>query len=82
MNAPESIIITLGPNQSAALAKAAPEFGSCFVLVSRESYPGDPSRYRLKLFPVSVKAASDAYRVAIGEARATRINPKRKDSAP
>jgi len=64
---PGVIKLVLGPVESAVL-KATGE--RCFVLVGRETYPGDPSRMAIMLLPVPLETAQAAESVALGKARA------------
>jgi len=69
---PGVIKIPLGPVESAILRATGER---CFVIVGRETYPGDPSRMAIYCLPVTLEVARDAESVALGKARAVRIKP-------
>jgi hypothetical protein len=53
--------ISLTPDQNAALnEEAAGDFGAKFVVISRETHPGDPQRWRLWIVPSTARRVNAA----------------------
>lgn len=73
---PGVVKIALGQLASDALAALGPH---CLVIASKaDSTAPETARVRMVLLclPLTKEAADDAYRVAIGKARAVRVAPK------
>lgn len=66
---PDVVRILLGPSASKALTESGEKV---FALVSRGTYPHDPSRWVILLRPCSLRTAQDAEAVAMGEMVATK----------
>jgi len=70
---PRAIPIRLDPEQSEILTDAG---GDAFLVIDKETYPGDPKRWVIHLVPCSINAGNAAIRVARG------ISAERKTRTP
>lgn len=66
---PRAVKIPLDFEQSEILLEA----GNLFVVVARQTYPGNPARLELLCLPVPLEVARAAEAVALGKARAVKI---------
>lgn len=66
---PQAVRIALDFEQTECLL----EYGQTFVVISRETYPGNPERMQLHCLPVPLEVARAAEAVALGKARAVKI---------
>jgi hypothetical protein len=73
---PKAVRIPLDAEQSECLL----EHGETFLVIARQTYPGNPARLQLLGLPVSLEVAKAAESVALGKARAATI--RKVDTAP
>lgn len=67
----ESVKILLSEAASDTLLAA----GECFIVAGKSSHPDQPGRIALHFIPLPKSQADAACRVALGQARAVKINP-------
>lgn len=75
---PETIRIILDAGQSATLAATG---NRAFTIISRQSYPGDRSRWIVTVAPVAWDRAVGASNVLLGTHRATKIRTAERSDA-
>jgi hypothetical protein len=68
---PRAIKIPLDFEQSECLF----EHGEVFIVITRQTHPGNPACLQLLAVPVSLDVAKAAESVALGRAKATRQKP-------
>jgi hypothetical protein len=71
---PRAIKIPLDSEQTECLL----EHGEMFVVIARETWPGNPKRMQLLCLPVALEVARAAESVALGTHRAVKSKPASK----
>ena len=66
---PRAVCIALDCEQTESLL----EHGTTFIVIARETYPGNPARLQLLALPVPLEVAKSAESVALGTHRAAKL---------